>query len=555
MRTEMKAVFVVVCLIVVMIALSGLISRIDNNSYNHPSFKSVSLTPGVIVSPALVYLKPGQTYQFTANVPVTWAVTSGTITASGLYTAGIAGISGNAAVTASTSTSSAKAIVNVIVPPLVYKSRTDIKTTLLQTVPNWGGAIGVNKQWIQPAYGSTVIRCTDRNSIITHASVTTADSGEPNIWEVSDHHILLKTPQGKRFVIAFDPVTLTCNVTPITFTYDSVQFSTTDPNMLWAIDGTKLRTIVVASDYSKILSDTVTFDFNSAGCLPGITPKWISSFITPLAEDTWRVGFSTTGGQGSGVLAAAWNKNKGCAVYNSLAATVTINGITKPADDGKKPLKDKFYLHEYGGGKNGDYALLTYSLHQPNNQPGCIVGNCAADSPYIWETFTTHVLICGLHKCEGHGAQGVQHLITGSSGKFILHTFSNPALPLTQLNPTVNNKFGDFHGSWLNTYGNDPVPMFATTADLKVKFPYPTYWYNEGIALAMNGTVYRFFQTANSGTSPYFVGQWSNGVISQSGKYAAYTSDMCGKKCKAPFPLGTDNLGNPGVDVFVAVLN
>ncbi|MBI4907523.1 MAG: hypothetical protein HY820_28110 [Acidobacteria bacterium] len=42
----------------------------------------------VIVSPTAVTLQPGQTTQFTANTAVTWTATGGTVTATGLYTAG-----------------------------------------------------------------------------------------------------------------------------------------------------------------------------------------------------------------------------------------------------------------------------------------------------------------------------------------------------------------------------------------------------------------------------------------------------------------------------------
>src|SRR6266446_7603070 len=100
----------------------------------------------VVVSPASVWLKTGQTQKFVVTTPgyrtFVWSVDKGKISATGLYRA----VAGADTVTVTATpprclSCKGTATVNVVTPPMTYTARTD--QTVLQLpnpMPTWGGS-------------------------------------------------------------------------------------------------------------------------------------------------------------------------------------------------------------------------------------------------------------------------------------------------------------------------------------------------------------------------------------------------------------------------------
>ncbi|MGA7292110.1 MAG: hypothetical protein WBW53_09630 [Terriglobales bacterium] len=214
------------------------------------------------------------------------------------------------------------------------------------------------------------------------------------------------------------------------------------------------------------------------------------------------------------------------------------NGVIGTVDDGVNPLPDRFTLHEGGGGQSATYSMVSYSVNQPDDASDCLAGNCAADSLHVWEVGTTHLRTCPT-QYDGHPAKGYDSWATGK--QYRVHGHANPAKPLTPL-ADFPSGFPDQHGTWLNTTDDDAPPAFLVSSAVNPIPPYPTWGYDEVIAMATDGTLtnWRFGQTLNSGTRKYFVGANADGVVSEDGNFVSFTSDMCGAACTAA-PLGYES--------------
>jgi len=523
----------------------------------------------VVVSPSLIYLRPGQDTVFQALVvgakaqKVIWSASQGTITSSGVYTAGASG--GSATITARWAHDRKQfgnATATVVVSPVSYSlARTDqFPQALPSPMPSWGGLYGIGTKWCDPAFsGLCSIRVTDgATSGSSQSTLQTADSGEQPLFTVDSKHLVVKTPGGREYVVGFDPTTEAVSRTPIAFRYDSVVASRHDPQLLYGADGTKLRFIRMKADWSGVESDQTLFDF--ATCLPnGFQLTWSGTFGTVLEDNSFRIAFSNTGGQGSGIYLAAYQTEtigtigSGCYVLNTREGTVTgPNGFIGTVDDGVNPLLDRFTEHEGGGGQNPLYAMVGYSAKQPDGSSGCLAGSCPTNSPYVWEVGTTHLRPCSI-ECDGHAAKGYAGWETGK--QYRLHRYSDPTqplIPMAQFPPG----FPDQHGSWVNTDEQDTPPAFLVSSAVNQAIPYPTWGYDEILAVASDGSqkTWRFGQTLNSGTSEYFIVQYAIGVVSQDGRWLAYASDSCGAGCPSPAPLGYDKKGKPRGDVFIREL-
>jgi len=263
----------------------------------------------VTIAPDKAYLRSRQSVTFRAVVAgakgqrVHWSATQGTITQAGVYTA-----SGNGTATITAAWSHNRrikgtAIAAIIAPPVAHSTaRTDQNAEQLpSTMPAWGGLTGVSTKWCNPAFSNLcTIRATDGQTALLapQATLQTADSGEMALWAVDSRHVIVKGTGGGKYVIGFDPATEIVTRTPLTFGYDAVLFSRTDPQTMFALDGTKVRVIQAAVDWSAVASDTLLFDF--AICLPdGFQVTWNGTFGAVLGDDSFRAAFSNTLGQGS----------------------------------------------------------------------------------------------------------------------------------------------------------------------------------------------------------------------------------------------------------------
>lgn len=461
----------------------------------------------------------------------------------------LAGCAHKAPVSSKPTAAIEKAPAPLTLVPRTYTARTDdIVEQLPPATPSMGGLLGQNQVFTDPRFrNARTLRATDgATGFKPGQTLQTADGGAPTLWASDSQHILTQIVGGRTRVIAFDGAKFQVANTPI-FIFGDPVFSWGDPRVMFSLQGTAVHKITAAADWQSLESDVVLFDF--ASCLPaGFKMTWGGSFTAKRDDRTFVVAFSDTGGQGSGHYVVGYRVGKGCTVIDTLAGTVRGQwGASGIVDDGTNPLADRFTLHEAGGGQNEHYAQVGASLHQPGGADGCVAGGCRDNAPYIWEIGTTHLRICGGHKCDGHQAKGYLHIATGK--QFTLHNYSDPTTPLT---PTLRSKSfcSDMHGTWNNSTRKDVNPLFAVTSDVGGGPPYPCAGYNEVIGAPVDGSGvrYRFGQTFNTGRSRYFAVQNAIGVVDQSGRWVLFSSDWLNT-------LGTEADGKtPRGDVFILEL-
>jgi hypothetical protein len=148
----------------------------------------------------------------------------------------------------------------------------------------------------------------------------------------------------------------------------------------------------------------------------------------------------------------------------------------------------------------------------------------------------------------GHSAKGYTHLITAEAdGQWRSQLYADPSNNwLVIPNRMLARGFaGDKHASWNNVDRDDLNPFFSTNSH---RWPPEGAWEDEVIGVdPSSGVAYRFCSTYNSGRSRYFIGRYAVGVVSQDGRFLAFTSD-------ALKTLGLDAKGRSRVDVFVVPL-
>jgi hypothetical protein len=410
-------------------------------------------------------------------------------------------------------------------------ARTDTLVTQLPIpMPTWGGANGAGTKWIHPSFSGTVYtRLTDATMAKTvQGSLFTADSGEPQLSSSDDTHFIIRNNGGRVSVID----TQTTFKTGVEAAYDSIQFSSQQPLKMLALDKTRVRLIMAKPDWSGIASDTVIFDYASAGCLgTGFRSTWHAIFTVSKDDLTFKTAFSDTGGQGSGHYVVAWSAADGCYVYDTVQGTVTgPNGLIGSVTDANGiPLADRFYLHEAGNGQQGAYAMVTATIHQPSGASGCVAGNCSKDAPYVWTVKTNHVVLCDPH-CDGHSTKGVNGFYTGAFQRY--HLYSDPSQPLTPnlFWPVYPTGFPDQHGSAHNEATTGLVFITSQKVTSTPITSYPVWGFDEVIGVTTDGSekFFRFGQTLDTGESKYFICQNAITVVGQLGHKAFFTSDMGG---------------------------
>jgi hypothetical protein len=213
----------------------------------------------------------------------------------------------------------------------------------------------------------------------------------------------------------------------------------------------------------------------------------------------------------------------------------TILGVTS--------LPDRFLLHNVKVNKSGEWVVIV--------QEECKFSSCwivpGSFGPYFWKLSTTEAKVNKVishplgHWTEGFklfanvdaepGAKLSGRSYEDAASSFVLNNTPTPNLP------TLG---GDEHPSWNYNDGSDKTPI--CTEVVGFDWPYTVPYENEvvcygtnpdpdcsmpGHALCRNVTK-RFFHTYNPFTCDQnegFWGCWGIGVLSQDGKYYAFTSN------------------------------
>jgi hypothetical protein len=450
-------------------------------------------------------------------------------------------------------------------PPAYPCARTDLLVEQLpSTIPSVGGLNGAGTLVRDPDFGTNIIRVTDvdtdpamqtcaRLHTYCNTSFVTAGGGSAwaNVWNTSDTLFQVTSTMGYTYIMGWDPASLRLsrpfsNVSPGTgglrFAFTGMQWSRINPNLIYVVRGTKLLKYDLTNRYVLPVAK-VLYDFTWGGkCLPvGFKATWQSVMNVGAGDQTFSVAFSNAGGQETGVYVAVYKVGSGCSLLNTATGKVTGNW----GQSGIINIPYRFKLHEANGSLNNARITLTYTAQSCTSSAPC------PNVPAFWQAGTTNVQTCPAGSlCSGHWVNGFNRWLNNDGDPVHGASHSRPYTNLSAI--TLLTRVGniapvippfDQHLSWNNNKGADTIPFYATTTAITTSgipvYPFPAAWYNEGIIVPMDGSpVRREHHTLVTGRNQRFSAKMGIGQISQTGRFAVFTSDWMNR-------LGCEN-GSPG---------
>lgn len=288
-------------------------------------------------------------------------------------------------------------------------------------------------------------------------------------------------------------------------------------------------------------------------------PSWSTIGGVSADDDVFVEGFSDAGGQGSAgaIFVAAYKRsantyylyNVGTGIISYFKCTGGAGfrcsgGSWQQTILGISSVPDRFLLHNVKVNKSGQWVVIVLEE--------CRFATCSiipgSLGPYFWQLSTTEPKVNKVtthpygHWTEGYrlfanqqGDPGVNlngRTFTEPDNQFPLSFYSAPPGPRTE--------GFDSHPSWNYNDGSDTTPICTETVGFD--WPYVIPWENEVVCYGTNpdsncstpghglcrNVVKRFFHTYNPVTCDQnagFFSCWGIGVLSQDGKYYAFTSN------------------------------
>jgi len=536
-------------------ASSGSVTGSTSLTVNSPAPVSVVIAP---LNPT-VYV--GSLQQFTATLTysdgssmdvtstVTWISSTpgvATINASGQASSLAAGLTtieamwGSNLLTATTTLTARQCG-----PPSYGCSRSDFAVSQVPNpVPNMGGTIGLNTIVTPSDFNVPILRATDSTtSGGLSFSVTPSGAGADNIWNTTSTMLIVTfSTQGQFGVLGFNPAIMqSTGLVPGFKVGGMVTFSRANPNVLYQFSGTRITRWTFSNTASPPTSSLV-YDFTNCSGLPNpLNITWRGDMFVNAGDAVIGTAFSTTGYQGTGVWAVAYNfALNACSAYNTQTAQVVGNwGTTGPASDNASYAIHEAYM------SLGSFFDISIST--------CTSGDCVGVSGqhYFWQPGTTTVNHCSTN-CGGHSVPGYNTWLNFTSFPQVgERQFTAPNTvsfwPGTLPSPCCT-QLREAHMSWNNDNPNDTAPFFVTTSTTpNAPATFNTPLINEIIGYMPDGTLRRFAHSFSTGSDPNFYSQNAIGTVSQDGQWLAWVSDWLNT-------LGTDSKGNQRIDVFIVKL-
>src|ERR1039458_2964488 len=423
-------------------------------------------------------------------------------------------------------------------PPAYECSRSDPAIVQLPSlVPNVGNLSGANTIVTDPDFGNRIVRITDANTDPSSAyvnrtySVNTSGSADDNLWNTDSTLFITQDTGGAGYPFTFNPSTFQAarmyvSNFPATnglmlLTGGGI-WSRVNPNVLYSYGGTAINKYDF-TDRTNPPSPALVYDFTSSpNCLPGFTATWQTIGGVSAGDTVFGMGYSNTGYQDTGVYVVAYKVGSGCSVLNTQTGQVTGDwGAT-----GTIGIADRWYVHNVKISRDGNWAIIS--------RENCISPSCAAPEVYFWQIGTTNATPCAGAggNCEGHYTEGYTHYENNDNSPLtnqVIRTFADPTA-FTSISTTFPvGDYMDQHQSWHNVDPGDSVPFLSST--FGTASPYPGPWYNEIIAVAVDGSgkTWRFAHSFITGLSSNFDAAEGIGTVSQDGKFFIFSSDWMGK--------------------------
>jgi hypothetical protein len=425
-------------------------------------------------------------------------------------------------------------------PPTYFCSRIDSAVVQVPfPVPDVGNLTGANTMVMDPDFGNSIVRVTDWNTDSSqpssNRSYVSAASGsaDENLWNTNSTMFVLQNMGAASYTYTFDPITMQAQRMytsmdskrgGFTFSGDGMWSRVSRDLLYSASDPAPVINSYNFSDPNTPPTPQLVYNFTSSpNCLPtGFTAKWKTKGGVSAGDATFGMGYSNTGGQGTGIYAVAYRVGRGCTVLNTQTGQVWGDW----GSPGTIKIPDRWSIHNVKISKNGNWLIIA----RTDCYTVCTTG------PYFWEIGSTTVTSCGDEldggqKCSGHWTEGYTQWINNyEAGKFTSRPFRDPtdifdviADPPAGVIPPL-----DQHGSWNNADPGDTHPFFLTFWSLTNPFPGP--WYNEitGVDPNGSGTVWRFAHSFITATSQIFSTKYGIGSVSQDGRFFLFSSDWMG---------------------------
>jgi hypothetical protein len=546
----------------------GLAISIANNTASKLEIVNGALPSGVVQITYTASLAASG-----GTAPYTWSIVSGqlptalTLSASGVIN-GVPTTAGQASFVAKVSDSSSpnpqtatQSLAITISQPGAsagpYASRTDLGFIPLPVpLPNIGNETGAGKCITQPYYNNLVCRATDINTLgnarfADQQEFSTCCGGWADIngWNTNSTMFFVETNGSGLVAMSFNPATQTA--APLYGTViPSVHggwWSYSNPQLAYSL-GSESDPVVVSLTFNSqtvppnpvVIADLATAP-NCVPALKGVT-QW-EELAVSHDEQTFVVA-AGTGDQDTADYLIVYNLAKGCRWYNTKTRQIGGNwGPTGPAT-----TPDSFLLHSARISGDGQTAFLgaTTGIRYFFQIDSLNVTSTPLDNSANGGHFALGYT--GYANTTGHAADG-----SWCKEGEAYRTFGDVLNP-TYLIPSASfcgdtELPGDDHPSWNNDNSSDNQPIFTATVTNPLGTPITTAWQNEIMAFSVSnpGTVWRFFSTYITGTSPFFTCQNGIGTVSQDGKWFVFTSDWGNT-------LGLDMSGSNRCDVFIGKL-
>lgn len=353
-------------------------------------------------------------------------------------------------------------VVNLANPIPSWGSNTCNSSTIY-TIATCGNLIGAGTAFTPNDFNNTGIRVTDVNTNGNPNTIwETADDPGVGLWNTDDSGFLGHVNSGSFFVFSFNGSAATLVTPNISFS-GAVTFSNVSNNKVYSMGSTSavLQQNVINFSTGGVTT-TNLFDYSGTNCLTNpvngytggaFNVTWNGQLSTDLTDNTFAMGFSNTGGQGTGQYMAVWQRGQvGCDLWRTDNGTITHNGISLGSVSNAQwggangGLADFSLIHDEATTLNPNYVNIGFT------QNAFIQGTYSV-GPYLWQVGTTNIVHCGI----------------GAPNWVASHAYSN----YPRVNPLLNNT-GDYiyqivSGSGSGTSGSsEPNPWNQTVGGTQI---------------------------------------------------------------------------------------
>ncbi len=433
-------------------------------------------------------------------------------------------------------------------PPMTYHAISDTVPRAEGPAPPLGPA---NSVYIDPDFGTRILRVTDQNSIPGKPNVDIIGAaGWQSQFNADSTKFFVNSADGGTYFYQFDSAAFRANVMtdpinpgkPLQVGFGFVSgFSYQDPNILYGMTNGLTRHMIMKYDFS---SNRATPIANLDSFLPPADRNW-SGYSQSVYNDYSDTNFAAVA-------------SKYVVVYNKLsnqAALINLDNSTfQPFNSNTfipmaGTLPPLSLIHGVQIDKSGRYVAISYADGIDSNVYVDLQAGSWINDPYCHRVmgFGDVVVNCGNQ--AGNDSDG-----------FYMASLSKPAqrIFLAQ-NPSGPTRWNtDAHPSWNNARANMALPFLADMRMLSPSIFPPRAWDDELIAVATDGSnkVWRFAHMHAVQTGYYYTVPFAR--VSPDGQYALINSNWGGTLGTASDIQGSYN-GLPSdqkrVDVFLVELN